>query len=1000
MSFTNAQELLLDRIGVVNNAYVYFHIPTLIFEAPIAGFANREGGYIGVVYGTPTIGSTTDIRNEMLLCLGFSGIADGGTQRVRGLDTDNDLILFGRASTGHAEGLITPDVIGGTIRVYDTYHPFIKAPYISALPTPVQYKDEQLYPSDNAAQPPIANPGPDRIKITNAVSWTFSFDAANTDFPSVAVRNGATIDTYLWDMGDGSYDSGTAASSDPVVIFPRGARWVHLTVTDTNGISHTAHRLVVVADTSMCVPAKIVSMSHNYTGNALKLSVDKELLPDFFLPRSKVLVAEVENYSDTSIVGYQERFSGWLLTETVQGQNPRSGLERIEFEVEDSAAFLKRNYLFPQSINIALETGGWFEMPNANIDRLMHHILYWHTNIIDLVGFKWSGLGTTYPFPALTTSGGSIWENVNKLAKAFAHELAVDPLGQLVIVGDPHALPSPDQATDYTLPTQRSEDTLLTFTRDRYTTFNLAAENAPHSYWFMAKGIIATDDLNNAAVVGCVAPSNAPNFGGSDLQRADFLTISQDELNVWAANIFAAGDGSPIGELTLGILNPSMLMDLSKREYIEVELPDYILDRYDFDAIGNRWTVESIEYNYSKGRKQATYHLKKEIVAVRPAHVLQQIIEDDLVQAWSGFDESISPFTGDIIRGYDGMALTQPELEQTLSKTRLKVYLSELETDSSGNTDDGDTGTGTVGDSDFDALSQVNGAYLNISREMDDFFERAQDLYDGIASDPNVKTIFAQFVEASLLSVPTGAASAWIDYIVDTPDTTLPTFTVAERFIHTSDMYCAESIPSGTTEYITEEIDPGEWDRWFKAIACFSTEQYADWYDKGLSTPASLFSTYECYLYPAEELTMNATQIDATDVITGAVSMDWSARWRASPDTQRILVHVSISGKYETATHIKDGLYTVVKSTGVITASKLSMGINQVGSGTGVVAFTYPSLPAYKTSGAYSFVAYVTLNETPASAYANRTYRIRDTRTAITGGAGSFSVTFTDLGRA
>lgn len=1005
MSFTADQEALLDKIGVVHNAYAYFHVPTLVFEAPVAGYGNRDGAMISVVYGTPTVGSVGDIKPEMLVCIGFNGISDGGTQRVRGTDSGTSQILIGRSGFGHAEGQITPDVIGGTIRVYEAYHPFIKAPFITAIPEPLQYKDETLYPGDNAAQPPIANPGPDRLIITNASTYQLSFDALSADFPSVAVRAGATLASYLWDMGDGSYDSGTSASSNPVVTFPSGARYISLTVTDSNGVSHTAYRLIAVVPPEACTPIQIVSMTHTPEGNTLRVKMNPDLLPDGLLPRSKVMVAEKENYSDTSIIGYSERFSGWMFTETVDNNNPDA--LAFEFEIEDSAAFLQRNNLFPLSVNIAEGTGGWFAMPDANIDRLMHHILNWHTNILSLTGFKWSGLGTTYPFPVLTTTGRSVWENVKKLANAFAHQLTVDPYGQLRIVGDPHVLPSESQADDYILPTERQSGVVFTFTRDRYSSISGVGETSPRAYWLMAKGIVATNDFDNAAVVGCVAPSNAPNFGISDVQRADFLTIGQDELNVWAANLFAAGDGSPIGLFTLKAINPSMLLDLSKREYIAVELPDYILDRYDFDVLGNRWTVESVEYRYTKDRKEAIYTLKKEIVAVRPAHVLPQITEDDLIQAWDGFDESISPFTGDIVRGYDGMALTQEELEQTLSKTRLKVYLSEFETDSSGNTtgEGTDGGTGSVGSTDFDELSAVNGAYLNISREMDDFFERAQALYDGIAADPNVKTIFAQFVEASLLNVPTGAAAAWANYIVDTPDTTLPTFLVSDRFIHTSDMYCADSAPSGTTEYITEEITPTEWDRWFKATACISTEQYADWYTKGRNTPASLFQTYECYLVPPVTITATAAELDTSNGsgldIVAPIAMNWESRWRASPDYQYVLVHLDITGRYETATHIKDAFYTVVKSTGVVTANKLSIGINKSTSpGVLTTPFTYPSTPAYDPTGAYSVVAYAGLTRTPSSVYADTRYSIKDTRTTITGGTGSISIVFTDLGRA
>lgn len=998
MSLTTQQEALFDQIGNVYNAYVYIHAPVLVFEAEIGGFENHEGAYTGVVYGTISYGSINDVEPEMLLCLGFNGISDGGTQRVRGVDTGSNLIEFGRASTGHAEGLVTPDVIGGTIRVYDAYHPFIKAPYIVATPTPYQYKDEQLYPGDNPAQPPVANPGPDRLIITTETSTQIAFDAADVNMPSFPVRNGATIASYLWDMGDGSYDSGTSSSSNPTVSFPLGSRVIHLTVTDSNGVTHTGHRVIATVPPESCIPARIKSLTHTPSGNSMVLEVESSRLPDTIFPRSKVLVSEIENYGQTDLIGFSERFNGWLLQEGVTN-DPRTGSERVTLTVEDSAAFLSRNNLFPQSVNIAEGVGGWFAMPDANIDRLMHYILQWHTNILSITGFRWSGLGSTYLFPALTTSGGSIWENVNKLARAFAHELTVDVYGQLKVVGDPHVLPSGGQADDWTLPTERKSGVLTTFSQDRYTTMSMIAERAPTAYWMQALGIIATNDFDNAVVVGCVAPSNAPNFGSNDSSRKDFLTISQEELNVWVANLYISSEGSPIGELTISVINPSMIMDLSERDYVGVILSDYIVGRYDLTKLGNRWTVESVEYSYDLAYKRATYKLKKEIVATRTAHTLAQITNDELVQAWAGFDESISPTTGVIIRGYEGMALTQEELEQTLSKTRLKVYLSEFEADSSGNTTDTEGGSGSggsIGAGDFDEESEVNGGYLNIAREMDSFLERAQDVYDSISSEPNVKTLFIQFVESSLVSVPTGAASDWIDYIVDTPDTTLPSLLIADKLTLTGDMYCAESAPTGMSEYITDEIDSGEWERWFKFVACISLAQYDAWYEGGLESPISLFPTYECYLWPPQTLTLNTAQIDANTEVEGTV-INWSARYRAPQDSEASLVHISASGKYENSTTIKDALYTVNKSTGVVTTSRLSMYVNGPGGWDAVV--TPNGYPPYNAAGIYTFSGLVYLHGTSGDWSAAK-YAIRDPRTSINGGTGSFSVTFTDLGRA
>jgi hypothetical protein len=989
MALTTEQEALYDQTGTVVQAYTYIHVPELVFAAPVTAFNKRAGAYVSLDTGTPLFGSLDDVSREMTLYIGINDTRDGGSQRVRGKDTGAGRILIGRAAAGQAEGQITdhPDAV---VYVYDDYRPFIKAPYIVATPTPIQMKDEEEYPGDNEAQPPVAVAGIDRLIITSASSASVTLDAGQ----SYAVRAGATISAYAWNVKDGTITSGAETDEEITVSFPRGARWIRLTVTDSNGITHRTHRLIVVARPEDCIPSKITGMTHDPYGNSLTLSIDAAYFPEDAPPRAKVLVAERENYGDT-LFGFNERYSGWLAEETATLADARRKYHTRDLVVEDAAAFLKRVNLFPQSLNTVPEAGGWFAMAEANIDRMLHYILHWHTNVLSMCRFKWSGEGETYPFTALTTSGSSVWENVDRLARAFGHEFTVSPYSELKVVRDPHVLPDDTQALEYDLPVKRKTGIETTFTRNRYKTYQLPAERTPQNYWLWAMGIIATNDYENAAVVGAIAPSNAPNFGSGEAKRTDFLVTSQAELSVWAANHFAAKDGASTGELVLTAINPAMIIDVSNRDYVAVDLPDDIVERY---HLSGRWTIERVEYSYER-QKTATYYLKKEVVAAFPAKKIKQLEDDDLVQAWGGFDDAINPTTGDVTTGYVGMGLSKAEMEDILKRTRLKVYLSNLDTDEDGNSGEDGGGSGDPedpADPEYESeQSKVTGGYYNVIRRIDEFMGRIATYYATISglSEPTRTDRLAAYIQ----NYQTGGADvaaevdAWATYITGT-DSTIPRITAAQRGGNegvTAFMYCEGGYRVGLNLWaytkLTELTTP-KLSQVIAMIPALSETQLEKWYDEGDNLAQDIWKTFYCYRYPAETLTIPIALYKSTPTLINYGNGDYNritqvtspqARTAYASVTEGRLFRFISSGYWEDATYIWDMYYQYTKSNGTLTQDPATVFFT--GSGpyyfNGNALYAAPQvIPEYNPAHTYDVI------HQTAAAHPGTTLRFRDER--------------------
>jgi hypothetical protein len=796
MALTTEQEELFDDSAFVVNAYVFILAPTLVFEAPLVQANARAKAYVSLEYGTPTVGAIADVKKEMTLEIDIAGRADGGRQRVRGKEGDSNLILIGRTAPGRGDGRLTVNQ-GGTIRVYNEYRPFIKAPYISKDGL-TQYKDETIYPGDNEAQPPVASAGNDRLIITNSASASVILDALG-EVPSYAPRGaGTTLASFSWDVDDGTITSGVDTDDTITVSFPRGARYIRLTVTDTNGVSHTTSRLIVVARKEDCIPAQIDTYSVVPEGTSMSLKIDASKLPENIPTGAKVLVAEQENYSNTTIIGYAERFSGWLGTETAALENARNRYSIVDIELYGIGEFLRNNYLFPQSINIADGTGGWYEMANANVDRLMHHLIHWHTNILSVTGFKRSGEGATYPFSELTTSGGSFWSDLSKLANAFAHQITCNSLGQIKVLPHPHIVPTADQASTYALPTQRPTGIVTTFTENRFTKFRLSARKKPTTYWLQATALLASEAISN--VVSAIAPSNAPGGGTSGEDINDWLVTSQDELNVWAGNHFASAFDSHVDNLAIDVFNPSFIVDPSELQYVAVNLPDWLQDRYNLpNGSTNRWTVESVTFSYNDTGKKASYVLRKEVVASEPARKTSQGDDDEIIQVWPGFDGSISPTTGAILQEFEGspMSLTQAQLEESLRKSWLKWYVGEGSIDDVGGVTggdgdgdtDGDTGSG-VGAGSHAEQAERNGGMYEIARRLADFWSQAQTVYTAISAELDAQARFEQFVKVAIIESSDAAVTAWWTYISGEPDPVLPSLTLSQRESITSYMYC------------------------------------------------------------------------------------------------------------------------------------------------------------------------------------------------------------------
>lgn len=630
-----AERAAFDVTAYPAIGYVYMAQPDVIFEAPLQGAFYNNGAIVALDYGTPTIGAFGDIEPEQTLELWDSDSNAYGRQRIRKAATAS-AIFVGRSPNGSRSGELQPES-GATIKVYDERRVWGKIPYIDPA-SGTQYKDELPWPGDNAAQPPVANAGPDRLVLTAGSSAEIDLDALGS-VPSFAVRSGATLSSYLWDIADGTLTSGTLTSSAISVDFPRGERYVTLTVTDSNGISHTGYVFVVVAQPDDCLPVQRGQERIRRDGVTWQFQIDPANLPAGVRPGGKVLYSQHQDYALGEVA---LRFSGWLGTEIAKLERARDLRRAITITGHDIAGRLRQLYGFEQTVALGSAGGtGWYKMPDASIDRLTHYYWQWHTNALSLADFKWSAQGGTYPLPRFTTDGATLWAQGARLARAIGYELTCNTQGQLRVLGDPIALPTAAQASEFGLPTQRTAVEITTLTETDYGEYALPGETPPRHYWHFAEAVVASSSVSGISAVRCAAPSRTPGQGSQLIpQDSEQLVVGQDELNVRTGNRYASRTNPRMGKATLTMVKTRHYIEPANLEWLRVIWPAAERARYGhLSAAGERYLVEEIinRYDAQSAQKESEFILEREFVGVPAETVPIPVSAEAQYADWDDF---------------------------------------------------------------------------------------------------------------------------------------------------------------------------------------------------------------------------------------------------------------------------------------------------------------------------------------------------------------------------
>lgn len=286
------------------------------------------------------------------------------------------------------------------------------------------------------------------VVMTDGSDGTFAFA------PSVAAStSGASISTYLWEVGDGTITVGTSATQNITATFPPGFRWVHFTVTDSGSRSSVRHIPIWVHDdANPPAPLEIgdfewtATIDDGYSGS----------LPAFdgidtLLDNTLVLAwVDQERYNGTlanivSNIVLLGRFRIEKSTTTFDDVGQQDATTR--FDIEGPLQTLGRLEINPVEIISKSSPTAFCEIKDCTPWRETVLILSEFSTFSELHSLDFDNSGSTYLDLGVTVPLGSILNGVNSDLFSINANLQMNGAGQAEAVRDAMLIPSASRSS-------------------------------------------------------------------------------------------------------------------------------------------------------------------------------------------------------------------------------------------------------------------------------------------------------------------------------------------------------------------------------------------------------------------------------------------------------------------------------------------------------------------------------------------------------------------------
>jgi len=579
----------------------------------------------GVTYDA---GSTTITPEAGMTVLFGTSAGDDNLGRTRLTDAAGigsfGLLKIGWSSQGIHDGEVDLED-NAYITILNDYRVWSKIPYIDSTVTPsVTYKDGNIS-ADNltgADTPPVCNAGVGfAATIDSGTSViTASWDASTKSF---AVADGETISSYLWDVDDGTITVGSTSTAAITATFPAGFRWVKCTVTDSNSQIHSMRMPVYARDPASDTTISAFNIdSHQITKYGQRIAIRvRESIPESTYPDGTLVMIWEDEPASASDRSHM-LFIGWHQTDPASISAQRTGiLQDTVLECVDVAGRLDTLPGFIQVVRSKSSPSDWEEMVAPNMDKYLHYLLHWHSTALDLADWTNTGTGSAYPFVVLGSDGESLWDQVQRRAKALVPDyvLTCNTLGQMATIVDPMLQDIGD----------RTGTSQTTLGEDDWQAIEYLHQRPPRSHWLRGDAILAS--ATTIAALFCVAPGSAPGQGEIESTSGEQLAQSQTDLNACEGHRYARLN-APEGLFRVVLAGGSdQDLEPANMTWVQLDISADSASQRGF-ITSNRFLIEEINISYEHlrtGLARTVELLLEREVSGLPAETYEQP-EDDI----------------------------------------------------------------------------------------------------------------------------------------------------------------------------------------------------------------------------------------------------------------------------------------------------------------------------------------------------------------------------------
>jgi hypothetical protein len=259
---------------------------------------------------------------------------------------------------------------------------------------------------------------------------------------AVAATSGATISSWLWDVGDGTITVGTDSDQNITATFPEGHRYIHLTVTDSGGRSITRH-IEVFAHGDTYQPELINAGSLQVTATVatgIDATVTAFAGVDTILDNTLIVAwSSDEIYQDFegSLVGDNIAFVGRLRkhTDTTRTEEQSAIDTERQYTIEGALTQLARIEQLPYEMLNDTTPTAFGQINMMTLWRGIVYLLAECSTFLELHSLYFDDTTNAYLAPTRNPVG-NILNAINDLAGSINSALQINYAGQAEIVLD------------------------------------------------------------------------------------------------------------------------------------------------------------------------------------------------------------------------------------------------------------------------------------------------------------------------------------------------------------------------------------------------------------------------------------------------------------------------------------------------------------------------------------------------------------------------------------